>query len=93
MPEPDFEYTGTSLVVTIRKSKLTQKYLKTLGFNDRQNKAVEFIKENKRITSKKYADLFGVTDRTARNDLKELTDKNVIIQKGESKKTTYYELS
>lgn len=93
LPEPDFEYTGTSLVVTFRKSKLTEKYLETLELNPRQKKIIEFFKEHKKITSKKYAELSRVTDRTARNDLKELVDKNVVIQKGESKKTTYYKLS
>jgi len=28
----------------------------------------------------------------ARNDLTELVDKNVVIRKGKSKKTTYYEI-
>ena len=93
LPEPDFEYTGTSLVVTFRKSRLTEEYLETLSLNERQVKALEFLKEHKRITSKKYADLFGITDRMARNDLTELVDKNVVIQKGKSKKTTYYEIS
>jgi len=56
-------------------------------------RAIEFLKEHKKITSKKYADLFGITDTMARNDLTELVDKNVVIQKGKSKKTTYYEIS
>jgi len=30
---------------------------------------IEFLKEHKKITSKKYADLFGIIDRMARNDL------------------------
>ena len=59
----------------------------------RKIRVIEFFKEHKRITSKKYADLFGITDRMARNDLTELVDKNVVIQKGKSKKTTYYEIS
>jgi len=54
---------------------------------------MEFFKEHKRITSKKYANLFGIIDRMAGNDLTELVDKNVVIQKGKSKKTTYYEIS
>ena len=93
LPEPDFEYIGTSLVVTFWKSKLTEEYLGTLDLNNRQKKAVEFLKKQKKITSKQCAKLFGITERTARNDLKELIGKNIIIQKGESKKTTYYELS
>ncbi|MCK4245112.1 MAG: DeoR family transcriptional regulator [Candidatus Omnitrophica bacterium] len=93
LPEPDFEYTGTSLVVIFRKSKLTEEYLKTLSLNNRQIKVIEFLKEHKRITSKKYADLSIITDRTARNDLRELIDKKVIKRAGVSDKTSYYILA
>jgi len=93
LPEPDFEYTGTSLVVTFRKSKLTEEYLETLSLNERQMKALEFLKEHKRITSKKYADLFGITDRMARNDLRKLVNKKVIRRVGTSDKTSYYILA
>ena len=93
MPEPDFEYTGASLVVTFRKSKLTEEYLKTLSLSDRQKKAMEFIKEHKRITSKDYAKLFGITDRTARNDLRELAQKKVMKRVGTSDKTSHYILA
>ncbi|MBA7670997.1 hypothetical protein ES703_79146 [subsurface metagenome] len=48
LPEPDFEYTGTSLVVTFRKSKLTEEYLETLNLNERQMKALEFLKFRQR---------------------------------------------
>lgn len=37
--------------------------------------------------------LFKVTERTARNDLKELMTKKVIKRKGISDKTTYYVLA
>ena len=50
------------------------------------------MKEHKKITSKEYAELFSITDRTARNDLKSLLDKKILIQRGTSKKSTYYEL-
>jgi len=93
LPEPDFEYTGTSLVVTLQKSKLTEEYFTTLDLNDRQKKAMEFLRKNKRITSNEYSKLFRITERMARNDLKELINKKLINRKGESKKTTYYELS
>ncbi|MEA3422008.1 MAG: ATP-binding protein, partial [Acidobacteriota bacterium] len=93
LPEPDFEFTGTSLIVTLWKSKLTDRYLDSLGLNERQRKAINYMKEHKRITSKKYAELFSITDRTARNDLNSLVNKGVLIQKGTSKKLTYYELS
>jgi ATP-dependent DNA helicase RecG len=93
LPEPDFQFTGTSLIVTFWKSKLTDSYLDSMGLNERQRKAIAYMKEHKRITSKKYAELFLITYRMARNDLKSLVDKGVLIQKGTSKKLTYYELS
>lgn len=93
LPEPDFEFTGTSLVVTLWKSKLKEEYLDTLGLNERQRKAINYMKNYKKITSKEYAKLFSITDRTARNDLKSLLDKKILIQRGSSKKLTYYELS
>ena len=93
LPEPEFEFTGTSLVVTLWKSKLNEGYLDTLGLNERQRKAISYMKEHKKITSKEYAELFSITDRTARNDLKSLFDKKILIQRGTSKKLTYYELS
>lgn len=93
LPEPEFEFTGTSLVVTLWKSKLDEEYLDTLGLNERQRKAIDYMKKHKKITSKEYAELFSITDRTARNDLKSLLDKKILIQRGTSKKLTYYELS
>jgi ATP-dependent DNA helicase RecG len=93
LPEPEFEFTGTSLVVTLRKSKLNEEYLDTLGLNERQRKAINYMKKHKKITSNEYAELFSITDRTARNDLKSLLDKKILIQRGTSKKLTYYELS
>ena len=65
-------------MVTFRKSKLTEEYLETLNLNERQMKALEFLKEHKGITSKKYANLFGITDRMARNDLRKLVVRSSI---------------
>ena len=93
LAEPDFEFTGTSLIITLWKSKLTDRYLDSLELNERQRKAIDYMKEHKRITSKKYAELSSITERTARNDLNSLVDKGVLTQKGVSKKLTYYELS
>jgi len=93
LPEPSFEYTGTSLVVTLRKPGLTKEYLKTLDLNDRQKQAIDLLKKSQRITSKQYADSFKVTDRTARNDLRELIHRKIIKRVGTSDKTSYYILA
>ena len=36
LPEPEFEFTGTSLIVSLRKFELTDEYIEQLGLNDRQ---------------------------------------------------------
>lgn len=93
LPEPEFKDTGTSMVVVFRKSKLTEEYLEGLELNERQKEAIKYLKKHRKITSKKYAELFEITRRTARNDLKNLVEKDVVSPKGESKKERYYVLS
>jgi len=80
------------LVVTLWKTKLTEEYLAALDLNERQRKIINYLKKNKRVTSKEYAELFSITERTARRDLISLADKDILIQIGASKKSTYYKL-
>lgn len=93
LPEPLFEEVAGSLVVTFRKSKLTEENIEKLGLTERQKKAVEYLRKNKKITSKIYAKMFGITERTARNDMHDLIAKKVIEKKGVSDKTAYYVLA
>ena len=62
LAEPDFEFTGTRLIVTLWKSKVTDRYLDSLGLNERQRKAIDYMREHKRITSRTYANLFKITE-------------------------------
>jgi ATP-dependent DNA helicase RecG len=93
LPEPLFEVVTGSLVVTLRKSKLTEEYIQKLDLTERQQKAVEYMRTNKKITSKVYASMFGITERTARNDIHDLIAKMVIEKKGTSDKTAHYVLA
>lgn len=92
IPDPEFEDTGTSIIVTFKKSIFTPDALERLGLNERQIKAVEFIKQNKRISTKEYCNLFGVVRDTANRDLNNLLEKGLIGRKG-SGPHTYYILS
>lgn len=93
LQEPGFEDTGSSFIVTFRKSKLTDAYLEGLGLTERQGKAIEYLRMHRKLTSREYAKLFGISDRMARNDLNVLIDKKVIVRKGVSDKTAYYVLA
>ena len=61
------------------------------GFlNERQEKAVAFVREHERITNSDYQALApDVSAETIRRDLSDLVEKNLLIRIG-SKRATYY---
>jgi len=59
--------------------------------NERQKKAIEYLKTNLRIAPKEYKRLFNISDMMARYDLKDM-EKNGYITFVGSKKTGYYQL-
>lgn len=93
LPEPEFKCAGSSIVVVLRESVLTDDYLKGLNLSDRQIQAIEYLKGNHKITSREFAKLFVVTDRTARNDLMKMVAKGLIKKAGTSDKNAYYILA
>ena len=76
-----------------RKDIYTEEYLRKLGLNDRQIKAVDHIKENKIINLSSYKALIkNVSEKTLYRDLQDLVDKNILKEIGE-KKGRKYELA
>ncbi len=47
------------------------------------------VNEQQKMTIKKYAESFQVSDKTAKRDMKELVDLNLVIKKG-VKKGAYF---
>ncbi len=89
LPEPEFEDTGTSIVVMFKKFKLTEEILK--GLNERQREAIEFLKLNKKLTTSEYQELVNKPLVTVKRDLIDLKKKKIIEYIG-SLKTGYYRL-
>lgn len=90
LPEPEFkeEFAGFSLY--LRKDYYTEERLKEMGLNDRQIKAVIYVKEKGKITNKEYQELNGVIKKTASRDLGVLTDKRILKKVGSTGKGTHY---
>jgi len=90
LPEPEFkeEFNGFSLY--IRKNIYTREKLIALGLNERQIKAVMFVKEKGKITNKEYQEHCNVSSRTATRDLSALVSKGVFVQMGVTGKGTAY---
>ncbi len=78
--------------ITLFKNNLTQEHLIKLGLNDRQVKAIFFVKEKGKITNKEYQEIFGVARMTATRDLKELVEKGVLKSSDTKGAGSYYEL-
>ena len=61
--------------------------------NERQRKALEYLKKYGKITNKEYRNMFpGITDRTVLNDLTDLVKKGILNKTGKTK-GAYYALS
>ena len=92
LPEPEFELVVRDLVVTFWKSRLTEDLMNELGLNERQKRAINYLKEQNKITTKKYCEIFNAVKDTANRDLNNLLDKG-LIKRGGSGPKTYYTLS
>ena len=91
LPEPEMKESDGGFLVTIFKDIYTEEQLKKLGLNERQMKAVLFLKENKKITNKDYQRINDTSERTALRDIEQLVDLKLVAKVGE-KKGTYYKL-
>lgn len=89
LPATEFEFKGSSIVVIFRKSKLTDEYLGQLGLNERQKKAVHYLKEYGKIDRKTYCGIGGVEKTVAHEELADMVDKEVIDMVGKGRGVYY----
>lgn len=89
LPEPEMKEQDGGFIVTLFKDRFTEEQLTKHGLNNRQLKAVNFVKEKGKITNKEYQEINGTSDRTALRDLENLTELGLFIKEGEKKGTSY----
>ena len=89
LPEPKFEISNGGFLVTFYKDIYTQEYMKRINLNDRQIKAVFYLKKSDFITNSIYQEICETSERTASRDLEQLTEKNILKKIGERKGTKY----
>jgi len=88
LPEPEFEE-DLGFRVTFRKDIYTEEFLRSLGLNERQIKAVMYVKEKGKITNREYQDLNGVSNKTAYLELKDIVEKGIFKGEGKGRKISY----
>ncbi|MFH1322029.1 MAG: ATP-binding protein [Bacteroidota bacterium] len=92
LPEPKIEIMSGGICVTLFKDIYNEKHLKSLNLNDRQLKAILYVKENGKITNSEYQEINQISRITATRDLQEMVERN-LLKSSESKGAgSYYEL-
>lgn len=90
LPAPSFEEYQNGFQVTFRKDVYTEEYLRKLGLNDRQIKAVMQIKVEGSINLASFKELAPeVTDKTLYRDLQNLVERGVLEEFGEKRGRKY----
>jgi ATP-dependent DNA helicase RecG len=93
LPEPEMQELDGGFSITLFKNTLTEEQLTKLGLNDRQVKAILYVKEKGKISNADYQKLFSVSKATATRDLTDLTEKFDILEKiGQTGAGTSYTL-
>ncbi len=89
LSEPTFEeYQGFQVV--FRKYVYDEEYLRSLNLNERQIKAVMYVKEKGQITNTEYQEICATSKRTASRDLLDLVSSGIFEQIGTTGAGTAY---
>ena len=89
LPKPIFNVEGNDFWAIFRRDRFNEQSLRELGLNERQIDALLFYKNKKEITGFEYAERYEIAERTARADLAELVEKQVLTKIGETKSVKY----
>ena len=89
LPQPLYYYESSGFWVVFRKNTLNEDDLRAKGLNDRQIKAVLYVKEKGQITNKEYQVINETNRRTALRDLDDLCKQGILERMGELKSTYY----
>jgi ATP-dependent DNA helicase RecG len=91
LPEPILEeYQGFQVVFS--KDVYDEEYLRSLNLNERQIKAVMYVKEKGQVTNTGYQEICNTSARTSSRDLADLVSRGLFKQKGTIGKGTEYTL-
>ncbi|HOK05471.1 MAG TPA: ATP-binding protein, partial [Victivallales bacterium] len=85
LPEPEFKEEFGGFAVYFYKDIYTEENLRKMGLNERQIKAVMYVKEKGKITNREYREISALSDEGARLDLRELVNKQIFKVEGKGR--------
>ncbi|MCK4492103.1 MAG: hypothetical protein KAU03_05730 [Candidatus Altiarchaeales archaeon] len=80
-----------SITVEIFSTKEKFEEEKIMELNERQEKALEYLKDHRRITNREYQGINKTSRETAKRELSDLVKKGILKQIG-SGRGTFYQL-
>jgi len=93
LPQPEIEEMNGGIVVTLFKNIIqTEHQQKEKGLSERQNRAIDYVKKNSRITNKEYQELNNISERTASRDIRELIKMGFLRNSGTKGAGAFYTL-
>jgi ATP-dependent DNA helicase RecG len=92
LPIPLITYNHSGYWVEFRKNIYNAEDLREKGLNERQIKAVLYVREKGRITNAEYQKINEISKRTAAYDLIEMVEKHEIFKQLGASIGTYYEI-
>lgn len=94
IPVPQFSCKGNDFWTVFRKDIYNKEDLSKLGLNERQIKAVLYVKEKGKITNSEYQVINEISRRTATTELTELVDNfNILKKTGTAGSSVIYEVA
>lgn len=85
----EFKEISNGFSIIFRKDIYTEDYLRGLGLNERQIKAVMYVKQKGKITNREYREISGLSDEGVRIDINKLIEKNILQESGKGRNTFY----
>jgi len=89
LPSPLYHYDGSDFSVEFRKDIYHKEYLQTLNLNERQIKAILYVKENGKITNSGYQKINDIGKTTATEELSKLVEKGFYKLTGKGRGAKY----
>ena len=89
LPEPEYREELGGFSVYFYKDIYTEENLIKMGLNERQIRAVIYVKERGRITNKEYQQLNAVSNKTAYLELSDIVEKGILVLQGTGRKIGY----
>ena len=89
LPGPQFEERDLNFVVTLSAPRYTEEEFAKLGLNERQQAAVNYVREHSEITNRIYRELTGTSVAMASGELRELMELGFLVREGKGRSTRY----